>query len=215
MSRYNWIKEIKVLIWDLDGTLYHEIPELKKTILQNTVKVVAKTKRIPFPEAEKLFLKNYKRFKSNTKTLFHLGVDKDYVISGDWYNQAQLKFIKKDPLLANVFKKLQNLRHIIHTNSERKIALRKLKILGLDLNFFEKIFTSSDMLGKAKPDLAAFKLVLQFTKLKPNQHLFLGDSVGKEVMPAKKLGMRTCLVWGKSDLADISLKKVYDIVNLF
>jgi len=215
MSKYNWIKDIEVLIWDLDGTLYHEIPELKKAILQNAVKAVAKTKRIAFSEAEKLFLKNYERFKSNTKTLFHLGVDRDYVISGDWYNQAQLKFIKKDPLLADIFKKLQNLRHIIHTNSERKIALKKLKILGLDLNLFEKIFTSSDMAGKVKPDPSAFKLVLQFTKLKPKEHLFIGDSVGKEVIPAKKLGMKTCLVWDKSDLADVNLEKVYDIVKLF
>ena len=68
---------------------------------------------------------------------------------------------------------------------------------------------------KIKPHPAAFRLILQFTKLKPSQHLLVGDSEGKEIIPAGKLGFRTCYVWGKSKYADISLPQVYDVVQLF
>ncbi|MFC1711308.1 HAD family hydrolase [Patescibacteria group bacterium] len=71
------------------------------------------------------------------------------------------------------------------------------------------------MQGRVKPDPYAFKLILNYTKLKPENHLFIGDSDKKEMIPAKKLGMKTCLVWGKSKVADISLKTVYEVESLF
>lgn len=215
MKKPSWINNIKVLIWDLDGTLYQELPEIKKEIHQNVIKAIVKTKSISFKKGEELYSQVYAQVKSNTKTLINLGVDKDYVLSGNWYNQAQLKYLKKDPDLVKVFKQLSNLRHIIDTNSNKQVTFKKLKILGLDLNFFGKIFTSTDMGDKVKPDPFAFKIVLQFTKLRPQEHLFIGDSEGKEIIPAQKIGMKTCLVWGKSEIANISLPTVYDIVELF
>jgi len=215
MKNKTWLNNIKVLVWDLDGTLYKEIPNVKAGIHRNIIIAIAKTKKISLNQAEVLFAKNYQKFKSNTKVLLKLGVDKEYIKSGGWYNKIQLQYLKKDPLLVDIFKKLHHLKHIISTNSERQITFKKLRILGLDYKIFSKIFTATETKEKVKPDPYAFKIVLELTKLKPNQHLFLGDSEGKEIIPAKKLGMHTCFVWGKSQIADISVKTVYDVVKLF
>lgn len=215
MKNLTWLNNIKVLVWDLDGTLYKEIPEVKAGIYKNAVQAIVKTKKISLNQAKVLFTKNYLKYKSNTKVLFKLGVDKKYIQSGDWYNKIQLQYLKKDPLLKDIFKKLPHFRHIISTNSKRQVTFKKLKILGLDYKIFEKIFTATETKEKVKPDPYAFKIVLKFTKLKPSQHLFIGDSEGKEIIPAQKLGMHACFVWGKSKIADISVKTVYDVVKLW
>jgi putative hydrolase of the HAD superfamily len=98
--------------------------------------------------------------------------------------------------LVTLFEKLKNLRHILNTNGETNVSLKKLKRIGIAPGTFEKIYCNVD-LGILKPDPEAFKIVLRKTRLKPSQHLFVGDSDVKEIIPAKKLGFRTCYVWGQ------------------
>lgn len=211
----SWIKDIKVLVWDLDGTLYSEEGVIRKEIHKNVISIVSQHKKISFIEAKKLFYKLYNKFYSSTKTLLYLGVDKDYILAGSWYSQAQLKHLKKDQKLIEMFKKLKHLSHILSTNSEQSVTFKKLKILGFKTEFFDKIFTNKEMGGRIKPDPYAFEIVCRHTKLKPCQHLFIGDNENKEIIPAKKIGMRTCLVWGNSKLADVCLATVYDVVKYF
>jgi len=209
------LKEIKVLVWDLDGTLYDEIPVIKKEIRSNVVKAISKVQLISLKQAEKLFAKTYKELNSSTKTMMKYGVDKKWILSGEWYNKAQLKYIKKDLRLKMMFDNLKNLIHIINTNGSILPTKKKLKKLGLPLDIFEKIYSNADMFGILKPDLLPFKKVIKYTKLLPENHLFIGDRDKTDLVPAKKIGMRTCLVWGQSKMADISLPRVYDVVELF
>lgn len=215
MKKSGWLKDIKVLVWDVDGTLYQEIPEVKKEIHKKVIQAIVKAKSIAIKQAKELHYQLYKQYKSNTSVLLQLGVDKDYVLSGDWYSRVQLKYLEKDNELIKIFQELKSFKHIISTNSEKIVALKKLEILGINPTLFEKIFTNKDFGVKVKPNPYAFKLVLELTKLKPQQHLFIGDSEEKEMIPAQKVGMHTCLVWGKSKAADISLPTVYDISKLF
>jgi len=215
IKRPNWLEEIKVLVWDLDGTLYKEIPQMKKEIHKNAVNLVKKAQAVSSKKAAEMFSKTYQQTKSNSLALVKLGVNREEVLKGDWYNLAQLKYLQSDSHLPLLFKKLKGLIHIIDTNSNRQAAFKKLKILGLSPKIFAKIFTSTDMQTRVKPDPFAFKIVLRFTGLKAYQHLFIGDSEGKEVIPAKKLGFHTCFVWGRSREADISLPTVYELARLF
>jgi hypothetical protein len=97
-----WIKEIKVLVWDLDGTLYQEIPEMKTAIMTNCIKAVVQARKISFSIAKDLFLKTYKDLSSSTKALMVLGVDKDYVASGQWYKSIQLQHVRQDKKISNL-----------------------------------------------------------------------------------------------------------------
>lgn len=215
MKKPNWLKEIKVLIWDLDGTLYKEIPKMKKGIVANCIRSVAKARKISFAKAKTLFFKTHHLLKSSTMSLIKLGVDEEEVRKGHWFYVSQLHYLKKDKRTIKLFEELKNYRHILHTNSPRKATFKKLKKLELDKNIFEKIFTTDEMGKKIKPHPAAFQLILDHTKLKPSQHLLTGDNESKDIIPAKKLGFHTCMVWGKSKAADISLAQVYDLGKLF
>jgi len=211
----NWIKDIKILVWDIDGTLYHENSKVKQAIYQNIIQLIIKTKGMDKKQAESLFYKLYRPTNSSTKVLLKLGVSPDYILSGKWYTSAQIKYLKSDLRLIHMLSQLKNYRQIVCTNSQINSAINKLNIIGIKPDYFEKIFTNQDFGIRVKPDLYAFKLILKYTQLPADEHLFIGDNEIKEIIPAKKLGMRTCLVWGKSIKADISLPSVYDVVKLF
>ena len=98
-----WAKDIKVLVWDLDGTLYNEITEIKDGIHKNAFEAISKAKNLTLKKAEKLFWKGYKKLNSSTQTLIWSGVDRNYALSGIWYSNVQLKYLKKDKQLEKNF----------------------------------------------------------------------------------------------------------------
>lgn len=214
-DRIIWLSQIKVLIWDVDGTLYQEIPEIKEGVHENTINLISKAQIISKQDAEKLFWERYEKLGSRTQTLINCGVNREYVLSGEWYSQVQLKYLRKDERLVAMFGRLKHIRHIINTNGATTSTKKKLQRLGLNLITFEKIITNADMLGRLKPEAAPFRAVLAYTDLPASAHLLIGDRDKTDLEPAKKLGFHTCMVWGKSKVADLSLDSVYDIERLF
>jgi len=75
---------------------------------------------------------------------------------------------------------------------------------------------TSEIVGITKPDLAGFSSILDYTKLPPALHLMIGDREAIDHVPAKKLGMSTCLVWSeaKRSVVDLTLPTVYDVAKL-
>lgn len=215
MEKPSWLKDIKVLVWDLDGTLYQEKPALKKEIYQHVLSLISQKKNINLQQAGKLYDQLHQKLKSSTLVLADCGIEKKIILEGEWFSLPQLKYLDEDPRISRLFSKLSKFKHIMLTNSNFNSMKLKLKKLALDQNCFEKIFTVGNDYKMIKPNLLAFKAVVQYTKMKPYQHLFIGDSEDKEMIPAKKLGMHTCFVWGESKLADISLPRVWDIVKLW
>ncbi|MBU0618903.1 HAD family hydrolase [Patescibacteria group bacterium] len=210
----NQFKDIKVLVWDLDGTLYKNTLTLSGAIHANAIKAVKKANSLSDEEAEQLFQQTYKQLASSTQTMIHCGVDRAYALSGKWYAEVQLKHLQHNQRLINMFDRLKPWRHIINTNGANLVTQKKLRLLGLSADIFAKIFTNADMFGKLKPDLMPFKAMLDYTGLSAEQHLMIGDRPETDLLPAKKLGMKTCLVWGESAEADVSVKTVYEVSDL-
>ncbi|EKD62815.1 MAG: hypothetical protein ACD_52C00047G0002 [uncultured bacterium] len=210
-----WLSSIKVLVWDLDGTLYQEIPEIKDGIHANAISLITQVKGISGEEAERVFQQAHEKLGSSTQTLIHLGVDKTYALSSEWYSDVQLKYLRRDERLVQLFVKLKSRRHLIDTNGARRSTIKKLRRLGLQLSTFEKIFTNADMFGVLKPDPLPFQKVLEYTRLPAQAHLMIGDRDRTDLEPARKLGMKTCLVWGESGGADICFSSIYQVADLF
>lgn len=205
--------QIKAIIWDIDGTLYQDVPRLRQVIRKRVYQELAKALRIEVEEAEKKFTKKYQEVGGTTKTLIRLGVDGMAMIDKIFSQIEFSQYLQKDPKLTTLFQSLRSWRHLILTNNSRVHALRKLKALGIDPVIFEKMIACYD-LGFFKPEREAFKAVFKRTGLPADQHLSVGDKEITDILPAKKLGMKTMMVWGKSDIADVSLPEVYDIVEI-
>ncbi len=210
----SWTKKIKVLVWDLDKTLYPDIPEITIISREIIFQEIADVLKVTLDKAREVFLNQKKKLFGDTISLLSLGVDAYKVQTKIMERIRWERYIKPDKKLQQLFNGLKKHWHIMASDNTQKSALIKLNLLGLKPDIFKKMFLGID-LKVLKPDPKLYKKVLNYTKMPPEAHLMIGDSLKKDILPAKSLGMRTCLVWKQNELADISLEKVYDVVKLF
>lgn len=209
---------IEILIWDLDGTLYQSIPELSGKISQAFLKILLEHKNISSEEAIKLLQETKKIYKSSTKSLKVLGCGTTLeIIKQIEVIVKKAQYLKKDPNIQHVFRELSLFRHILVSDTSHQTIIAELEAIGLSHTIFELIVGIDDT-GTSKPDLSFFKKVIDYTDLPPKNHLMIGDRVEVDLLPAKQLGMKTCLVWHpeiQNNEIDFLLPTVYDIVSLF
>ena len=73
--------------------------------------------------------------------------------------------------------------------NQGKGLLDRLERFGI-LDNFEIIINSTDI-GFSKPDLRMFQVALEKANIEPSKAVYVGDRVDNDMVPAKKLGMRT------------------------
>jgi HAD superfamily hydrolase (TIGR01549 family) len=109
---------------------------------------------------------------------------------------------------------LQQIRQFIPISVFSNINVNKvLPALGIDTGWFAHII-SSGMVSKPKPALDGFYKIIELSKLAPNEILYIGDHVTKDIVPAKKVGLQAGLMWGQSDEADYAFGTFRDILEL-
>jgi len=207
------LRDVKHLLWDVDGTLYKSEPDLLKAIQHEIYTRIAVGLSVSYEEARKRFLALYARLGGATATVVELGLNRrlipDAVDSVD-----KTKYLKPDPKLRDMFEvTLRAFTHVIVTNTSRKGTLRTLELLGLSPKIFQGIVTADDVL-RSKPDVEPYVKAQKMTGSAAHQHVSIGDREKVDILPARKLGMKTILVWGASQMADVSVPTVYDVPSV-
>ncbi len=212
---FDWVLQIKAILWDVDGTLYKNIPKFKKLIDQKLfISAFAEKLGIGKKEGEKKFFEIYKKLGSKTQVLNSVGLDGKALIS-KFENEVDFgAYLKKDKRLLKTIRSLVHVRHFILSNAGREGTRRKLIALGLPENLFEGILVTHDA-PYLKPDPRVFTWAARKTGFSAGQLLAVGDREATEIIPAKQVGMRTAYVWGVSKEADVSLPTVYEVAELF
>lgn len=217
-------QNIKVLIWDFDGTFYPQTPAIYKAMEEAQYQTIMRIKGLSHAEAKEAFWKIYP--KQTTSGNAAVGIVCDIPTAKAAIENERhfdrLDYIPKDPKLSELFKKLKGFRHFLLGNGVienlRKAALG----VGIADGTFEEIVTS-EVSGANKPDPAGFVYIMKKTGLPADQHLMIGDREVVDLAPAKKLGMKTCLVtWGEGyeelektgASVDVSIPTVYDLPEL-
>ena len=72
--------------------------------------------------------------------------------------------------------------------------------LGL-LKYIDLVIASAEE-GVEKPDLRIFQLALERANCKPEEAVMVGDRIDNDMIPAKKIGMKT--VWIKQGFGGLS-----------
>jgi putative hydrolase of the HAD superfamily len=85
--------------------------------------------------------------------------------------------------------------------------------IGIHPDWFTHFLSSTDI-ARPKPALDGFYKVIELSNVPPENILFVGDNIEKEIIPAKKVGMQTALVWSESPEADYSFKSFEDILDI-
>jgi len=209
----NWKNKIKLLCWDLDGTLYPNNLELKKYVDSLIITTVANKHNLTPADAKEKIKQKVSKLKSTTKTLDSLGIDGKKFFTNIWDTVNLSLYIKKNPELANKFKK-SSIQNAIFTNSNtNKNVKNKLNLIGIDPNNFSFIMTSTQ-LGFSKPDIRVFEEIIKKSSLQPNEILYIGDRDNVDIIPAKKAGLKTCIVYSRSIHADLNLSNPVELFEL-
>jgi HAD superfamily hydrolase (TIGR01549 family) len=201
---------IQYLLWDVDGTLYRSNPALFQDIRQEILIRITEGLHVPMSNAEMLFQERYNRLGGSTAAVVDLGLDRRLILKAvDAVDKS--KYIRADKQLKHMIEvSLSGYTQLIITNTSRQGTFRTLELLELDPNLFKTIITADDV-THSKPDPEPFLKALELTEASPPCHLSIGDREAVDIAPAKKLGMKTLIVWGQSQLADYSASTIQEI----
>ena len=90
-----------------------------------------------------------------------------------------------------------------------------------DLRRYFQAIIESAVVGVRKPDPRIFQLGVDALGLKPSQVLVIGDSLRKDILPARSIGCRTAWIKGKGWTADedaatdpAEIKKLSEVVDV-
>lgn len=213
---YSNFKNIRVLIWDFDGTFYKMIPEIHDMYRENEYRVIMQhtgwSREKTIAEFNKLHL--FK--KSGTLTaaiLSNISVVEAALECESSMDKA--KYLQKDERLSVLFNSLHTFTHFMLVNGIQNKTRQGLAKLGIEQNLFREIVTS-EIVGENKPSEKGFRYILEKTGLPSEEHLMIGDRELVDLEPAKKLGMKTCFVWSETPgkIADVTLPTVYELEKM-
>ena len=126
-------------------------------------------------------------------------------------NPKELYYLVDD----NIPEVLNKLSKIVPISIFSNLNLKKvLPVLNIDSKLFSHIL-SSEMLKEPKPALEGFYKMIELSNLKPEEILYIGDHLVKDILPAKKVGLKTGLIFSFSDQADYNFKNFSEILDLF
>lgn len=213
-------KLIKVVGFDLDGTLYPTTPEIQERIRGKIAEKIAAACGIDVKKARIVFDEKYERFLSGSKTLDEIG--REY--GADFSNREVvqeaveeaniLDLIDENPRLVGMLQRLSGHRELdLLTSSEENLALQKLGRIGLSRYFFRFFLTKKQ---GSKTTGEKYKLWLSkrvFVPFAPEEHLYVGDNERQDVDIPGALGIRTCVI-GNYEGADFRISDILELEAL-
>ena len=136
LETFAWILDIGVIIWDIDGTFYRDIPKLHKQIEILDIELVQKKMGRSLKDAEKEFRRLYSQLGSKTKVLESLGYNGRKEVAKIARKVKFQEYLRKDKRLQYLFRELSQFHHVVLTNDNLANTKKKLFALGLPLRYF-------------------------------------------------------------------------------
>jgi HAD superfamily hydrolase (TIGR01549 family) len=208
---------VNVLVWDVDGTLYPPSEEMAQATLESAYITIEHRMGWPRHKAIEEFEKVHEKITpSQTEAVALIcNIPTSEAARETDRNFQRTKYIARDEKLVSLFESLKGFRHFILGNGAQKTIREGIIALGLEINTFDEIVTS-ETVGANKPKDNGFKYILEKTGMPPGEHLMIGDREKIDLVPAKALGMKTCLVWAlkPSMVADVTLPSVYELMQI-
>ena len=136
------------------------------------------------------------------------------------YLKSKYENIRPYPKVKQTLKKLKQKGYklAIVTDAPRLKAYMRLDEMDIT-DMFDVVVGKEDT-GRQKPSKLPFKKALKALKVKPSEAMHVGDWRERDVLGARKMGMRSCLAHygdqhiGKKIWADCYVDKIEDILKV-
>lgn len=209
-------KALPFLIFDMDGTLYQfESDEFATSRFNADAKerayaLISNNLKITLDKAKETYQSISKTYNGEVS----LGLEKEFGIDRYKYfrevwSPNPSKYIKKASLREFMLPFQGN--SAILTAAPRSWAKKVLKYLEIYDLYCNALFTGEPDIRK--PDPRAFQQVLDYFKIKPQEAISIGDQENTDIIPAKKIGMRTIII-GKSKEADFEVSSLDELIKV-
>jgi len=222
------MSEIKAVIFDLDNTLI-DFLKMKKEACRFALKaMIKKGLKVLFEPGYKKLMETYIRTGIDSNTAFEQFLkeagccDTKILAAGiNEYLKVKNKFLKPYPNVKTTLKKLKKrgLKLAIVTDAPRLKAYQRLVAMGID-DYFDFV-TGFEDTGKEKISQLPFKVAIERLKIKPENIMMVSDSISRDLIGARKLGMITVLakygqVWKETEKGkpDFEINDISEILNL-
>lgn len=180
---------VKLIIWDLDETLYFQpnlIEKTRKIYEKEFLNISSKNTIKKFKKLEKKYRWFEILAKAKNINYKQIIIDLDQKIKKE-------KFIKKNNKLVKIINKISRVKkQIILTNSSKNSAKKILEKIGftkLDKTFIKVV--SVENMSKPKPNRQILKKILKEFNLKNKEVILIGNSKKEDIDLANKIGMKT------------------------
>lgn len=210
--------DIAAVGFDLDGTLYNSTKAMEDRIRNRIAeKILEKKPNLESISSARIFFDStYKRLHSGTRVLEEAGYENAGFIMDECLATADITdLIRKDKELGSILEEIkENYITYLLTSSPEALSLEKLSAIGIDEDVFHLMcFSDTQDIGR-KHDGTAFKYLIKETSISPQNHVYIGDRLNSDILPAKKIGMKTIAVGSEIPEADYSITAIHDIRNL-
>ena len=183
---------IKTWIFDLDNTLYPPEENIFSQIDQKMTSFIADNLEISNEEAFNIQKQNFIDHGTTLAGFMNSGNDKiDPDKFLEYVHDINLNSLQEDNDLRKILLLLPGKKYIF-TNGTKKHAENVLKKLNLE-NIFQSIFGIKEANYIPKPNLETYNLFLKTYKIDPKTSIMFED-MGRNLIPAKELGMKTVLL---------------------
>lgn len=214
-------RNIKAVLFDMDNTLF-DFLEAKLTAFKKMVEYLGAGD----PEA---ILEYFLRGTPGFEDLENI---KDYLQDNEIYSEDNYNICCRiyETIKVEALVLYPGVKHTLEVLKEEHISLalvtdahshnatKRLERMQI-IEYFDLIVTN-DMTGAKKPDHKVFHFALDLLKVKPSQAVFVGDSLRRDIEPARQIGMLTAyaaygdrLHYSSEVEADIRLSGITDVLD--
>ena len=157
------------------------------------------------------YVKEFEKYKSNSAVFTSLGLPAGHLADCISVVEPKRLYSLTDKDIPNVIKQLKDILPVsIFSNNKLTVIL---PALGIDTKWFTHILGPDDI-KNPKPALDGFYKMIELSNIEPSQILYIGDDVNKDLLPAKKIGIKTGLLWKESVEANYCFKDFRSILEL-
>jgi len=189
---------LKAVLFDMDNTLF-DFVAAKLEACREILSYIGREKGDMAREPSELFgyflrgtygFEDYENIRDYMQER-NLFTAQSYRECCEIYEREKLQNLELYPAVTDTLDKLKGLglKLVVITDADRHHALARLTRVGL-LNYFD-LLVAADMTGTQKPDPAHFLFALEAIGIKPGETLVVGDSIKRDMAPARKLGLKT------------------------
>ncbi len=217
------LKNLNVVGFDLDHTLYPQTEESQKKIREKIYEKLATAMNIPFATAGELFEQEYASNnhwgKSGSRTIIELcasaGLDLDgkLIVQQAIEDADILEFIEPNPKLNEMLIKLKNRYWLdLITGTSQKLAYSKLERLEINQKVFGFMLMGGEYGSKTTGEV--YQRWIELRSVPVPSMLYVGDNTKQDIDSPKALGIKTCIVGKEYDKADYHISNILELEGL-